>query len=71
MAARRTLIRLNKRLVDEATKILGAKSQTDAVDTALREIVALRRFKKLMKKHAGKLEFAGHGRNLCNTKGRR
>lgn len=62
MTARVTSIRLNKRLVDEATRILGAKSRTDAVHTALREVVALGRFKKLMKKHAGKLEFAGHDR---------
>ena len=52
-------IRINTRLVDEAAKILGAKSRTEAVHIALREIVALSRFKKLMKKHAGKLEFAG------------
>jgi hypothetical protein len=32
------------------------------VHIALREVVALRRFKKLMKKYAGKLEFAGHDR---------
>lgn len=55
-------IRLDTRLVDEAAKILGAKSRTEAVHIALREVVALRRFKKLMKNHAGKLEFAGHGR---------
>ncbi len=42
--------RLDKRLVDEATRILGAKSRTEAVHKALREGVALRRFKKLMKK---------------------
>jgi len=29
---------------------------------ALREIVGLRSFKKLMKKHARKLKFAGHDR---------
>ena len=57
-----TTIRIDASLVDEAAKILGAKSRTDAVHTALREIVALQRFKKLMKKHAGKLEFAGSGR---------
>jgi Arc/MetJ family transcription regulator len=62
MAVTVTSIRLDKRLVDEATRILGAKSRTDAVDTALREIVALRRFKNLMKKHVGKLEFPGFGR---------
>jgi len=32
------------------------------VHIALREIVAFSRFKKLMKKHAGKLKFAGHDR---------
>jgi Arc/MetJ family transcription regulator len=52
-------IRIDSRVVDEAAKILGAKSRTDAVNRALREIVALRRFKNLMKKHAGKLKFTG------------
>jgi Arc/MetJ family transcription regulator len=55
-------LRVDARLVDEAAKILGAKSRTDAVHKALREIVTLRRFKKLMKKHAGKLEFAPRDR---------
>jgi hypothetical protein len=32
---------------------------TDAVRTALGEIVALRRFKKLTRKHAGRHKFAG------------
>jgi len=62
MAVTMTSIRLDTQLADEAVKILGAKSRTDAVHTALREIVALRRFKKLMKKNAGKLQFAGHGK---------
>jgi len=43
----------------EAARVLGAKSRKEAVHIALREIVALRRFKKLMKKDAGKLKFAG------------
>jgi Arc/MetJ family transcription regulator len=62
MAVTMTSIRLDTQLADEAVKILGVKSRTDAVHTALREIVALRRFKKLMTKNAGKLQFAGHGR---------
>jgi Arc/MetJ family transcription regulator len=62
MAVTMTSIRLDTQLADEAVKILGVKSRTDAVHTALREIVALRRFKKLMKKNAGKLQFAGYGR---------
>jgi len=58
----KTSVRINARLVDEAASILGAKSRTEAVYMALQEIVSLRRFKKLMKKHAGKLEFSGHDR---------
>ena len=56
-----TSIRLDTRMADEAAKVLGVKSRTEAVQMALREIVALRRLKDLMKKNAGKLSFAGHG----------
>lgn len=55
-----TSIRLDTRLADEAARILGVKSRTEAIHIALREIVALQRFKTLMKKNAGKLSFAGH-----------
>jgi Arc/MetJ family transcription regulator len=61
MAVTMTSIRLDIELADEAAKVLGAKSRTEAVHVALREIVALKRFKELMKKNAGKLLFAGHG----------
>jgi Arc/MetJ family transcription regulator len=61
MAATLTSIRLDTRLADEAAKVLGVKSRTEAVHVALREVVALKRFKDLMRKHAGKLSFAGHG----------
>ncbi len=54
-----TSIRLDTELADEAVKVLGVKSRTEAVHVALREIVALKRFQKLMKKNAGKLSFAG------------
>lgn len=62
MALTITSIRLDTQLADEAAKVLGVKSRTEAVHVALQEIVALKRFKKLMKKHAGKLKFAGHDR---------
>jgi Arc/MetJ family transcription regulator len=55
-----TTIRVNSRLADEAKKVFGAKSRTEAVNMALRELVGLRRFKALMKKNVGKLSFAGH-----------
>ena len=54
-------IRVDSRLADEAVKVLGVKSRAEAVQMALREIVALRRLKDLMRKKAGKLSFAGHG----------
>jgi Arc/MetJ family transcription regulator len=60
MAVTMTSIRLDTDLADEAVKVLKAKSRTDAVHIALREIVALRRFKKLMKKNEGKLSFKGY-----------
>jgi Arc/MetJ family transcription regulator len=53
-----TTIRIDAKLVDEALKILAAKSRADAVHTALMEIVELHRFKKLMMKNCGKLKFA-------------
>jgi Arc/MetJ family transcription regulator len=59
MAVTMTSIRLDTDLADEAVRVPGAKSRTEADHVALREIVALRRFKDLMKKNAGKLKFAG------------
>jgi hypothetical protein len=54
-------VRVDIRLADEAAEVLGAKSRTEAVHAALREIVALKKFKKLMTKHAGKLRFEALG----------
>jgi len=61
MAVTMTSIRLDTDLADEAVRVLGVKTRTEAVHMALREIVALQRFKRLMKKNAGKLRFEGHG----------
>ncbi len=58
MAGTLTSIRLDTHLADEAVKVLGVKTRTEAVHVALREIVALKRFKDLMKKNVGKLKFA-------------
>src|ERR1022692_1266679 len=59
MAVTMTSIRLDTDLADEAKKVLRVKSRTEAVHVALREIVALKRFKALMKKNSGKLKFSG------------
>jgi Arc/MetJ family transcription regulator len=61
MATSMTSIRLDTKLADEAAKVLGVKSRTEAVHTALREVVALKKFKNLMTKHAGKLTFEALG----------
>ncbi|MGD0521407.1 MAG: type II toxin-antitoxin system VapB family antitoxin [Terracidiphilus sp.] len=55
-----TSIRLDTKLADEAVRALGVKSRTEAVHVALREIVRLKGFKKLMKEHEGKLTFANY-----------
>lgn len=60
MARTLTSIRLDTKLADEAKRALGAKSRTEAVHIALKEIVGLKKFKKLMKKYGGKLRFAGY-----------
>jgi Arc/MetJ family transcription regulator len=54
-----TSIRLDTRLADEAARLLGVKNRTEAVHAALREIVALKKFKRLMARHGGKLRFEG------------
>jgi Arc/MetJ family transcription regulator len=59
MAGTLTSIRLDTKLADEAVRLMGVKSRTEAVHVALKEIVALKRFKELMKKYEGKLTFAG------------
>jgi hypothetical protein len=56
-----TLIRSDTRLADKAAKALAVKSRTEAVHIALREIVALNKFKKVMSEHGGKLRFEGYG----------
>lgn len=54
-----TSIRLDTKLADEAVRVLGVKSRTEAVHVALKGIVGLKGFKKLMKKYGGKGSFAG------------
>ena len=60
MAGTLTSIRLDTKLADEAVRLLGVKSRTEAVHVALKEIVRLKGFKKLMKDNEGKLTFANY-----------
>jgi Arc/MetJ family transcription regulator len=43
MTSRSTSVRLNRRLVNEAARSLGAKSRTEAVRLALQQIVGPRK----------------------------
>ncbi len=61
IATKMTSIRLDTKLADEAVKVLGAKSRTEAVHIALNEVVALKKFKNLMAKYGGKLKFEAYG----------
>ncbi len=57
-----TSIRLDTKLADDAVRALGARSRSEAVHIALREVVALKKFKELMAKQGGKLKFEAHGK---------
>jgi len=59
MSVTLTSIRLDTKLADEAADALGVKSRTEAIHLALKEVVALKRFKKLMTEYRGKASFAG------------
>jgi len=61
-AIKMTSIRLDTKLADDAVKVLGAKSRSEAVHIALREVVALKKFKEMMSKFGGNLTFEAHGR---------
>ncbi len=61
-ATKMTSIRLDIKLADEAVKVLGVKSRSEAVHIALREMVTLKKFKELMSKYGGKLKFEAHGK---------
>ena len=58
MSATMTSIRLDTKLADEAAHVLGVKSRTEAIHAALREVVALKRFQRLMTRNAKKLLFS-------------
>jgi Arc/MetJ family transcription regulator len=57
-----TSIRLDTKIADNAVKALGASNRSEAVHMALREVVALKKFKRLMSKYGGKLEFEACGK---------
>ena len=61
-AVKMTSIRLDMKLANEAAKVLGARNRTEAVHIALKEVVALKKFKEMMAKFGGKLKFEAYDR---------
>ena len=61
-SVRMTSIRLDTKLADDAVKALGARNRSEAVHMALKEVVALKKFKELMSRFGGKLKFEAYGK---------
>ena len=61
-SVRMTSIRLDTKLADDAVKALGARNRSEAVHMALKEVVAMNKFKQLMAKYGGKFRFEAHGK---------
>ena len=59
MSTTLTSMRLDLKLLDEVTEILGAKTRTDAIHLLLKETAATKRYKELLLKHGGKHTFEG------------
>jgi Arc/MetJ family transcription regulator len=55
----RTNIVLDERLVSQAMRVSGAKTKRQAVDLALRELVARRRVYQALRRLRGKLPWEG------------
>jgi Arc/MetJ family transcription regulator len=55
-----TSMRLDGNLADEAAEALGVKTRTEAIHIALKQVIELKEFKKLMAENGGKLKFEGY-----------
>ena len=51
--------RLNETMIKSAQKILGSKTETDAIETALAEIIYQEKIRKFIEQTAGKFKFEG------------
>ncbi|MBI1811787.1 MAG: type II toxin-antitoxin system VapB family antitoxin [Nitrospirae bacterium] len=51
--------RLNETLIKDAQKILGAKTETEAVETALSDVIYQEKMRRLIEQTKGKFKFEG------------
>ncbi len=65
----RTNIVLDERLVSQAMLVSGAKTKRQAVDLALRELVARRKVYRALRRLRGKLPWEGDVRAWRRTRG--
>lgn len=51
--------RLDQSLIKDAQKILGAKTETETIESALSEIIYQEKMRRFIKQTAGKFKFEG------------
>jgi hypothetical protein len=51
--------RLDQAMIRNAQKILGSKTETEAIETALAEVIYQEKMRKFIEKTAGKFKFEG------------
>jgi hypothetical protein len=51
--------RLDQTMIKSAQKILGAKTETEAIETALAEVIYQEKMRKFIEQTAGKFKFEG------------
>jgi hypothetical protein len=51
--------RLDETMIKSAQKILGSKTETETIETALAEVIYQEKMRKFIKQTAGKFKFEG------------
>lgn len=51
--------RLDEAMIRNAQKILGSRTETEAIETALAEVIYREKMRKFIEETAGKFEFEG------------
>lgn len=51
--------RLDEAMIKNAQKILGSKTETEAIETALAEVIYQEKMRKLIEETAGRFKFEG------------
>lgn len=51
--------RLDEKMIKDAQKILGSKTETEAIETALAEVIYQEKMRRLIEQTSGKFAFEG------------